>query len=54
MAVKVMRKDNQFRVQGQEVSLDWIADTVLIARLPWCFYGCFVPTGANPFSPISS
>ena len=27
MAVKVMRKDNQFRVQGQEVSLDWIADT---------------------------
>ena len=27
MALEVIRKDNRFRVQGQEISLDWLADT---------------------------
>ena len=25
--MKVIRKDNRFRVEGQEISLDWLADT---------------------------
>ena len=27
MALTIYRKDNRFRVQGQEISLDWLADT---------------------------
>ena len=27
MALKMIRKDNRFRVEGQEISLDWLADT---------------------------
>jgi transposase-like protein len=27
MAVKIIRKHNRFRVEGQEISLDWLADT---------------------------
>ena len=27
MALKMIRKHNRFRVEGQEISLDWLADT---------------------------
>ena len=27
MALTIYRKDNRFRIQGQEISLDWLADT---------------------------
>jgi hypothetical protein len=27
MALKIIRKHNRFRVEGQEISLDWLADT---------------------------
>ena len=27
MALKMMRKHNRFRVEGQEIPLDWLADT---------------------------
>jgi len=27
MALKMVRKHSQFRVEGQEISLDWLADT---------------------------
>ena len=26
MALKMIRKHNRFRVEGQEISLDWLAD----------------------------
>ena len=27
MALKMVRKHSQFRVEGREISLDWLADT---------------------------
>ena len=27
MALKMIRKHNRFRVEGREISLDWLADT---------------------------
>ena len=41
MALRIVRNDNQFRVEGQGLSLDWLSDTranrkavIVFLRLP--------------------
>ena len=48
MALKMIRKDNQFRVQGQEISLDWLADTRANRKATVVFLRLLSKNGGQP------